>query len=77
MVEKEILLLRRARIMTKQSFQNRIRTGGSLVRRSKASTALDSSRGGAYDEIEFKPVTGVLTDTSIGIEDTKISKHFR
>lgn len=60
--------------MTKQSYQNRIKTGGSLVRRSKASTAFES--GG--EDSELKPIVrGVLTDSSLGQEDPKITRHFR
>lgn len=59
--------------MTKQSYQNRIKTGGSLVRRSKASTAFESG-----EDSELKPIVrGVLTDSSLGQEDPKITRHFR
>jgi hypothetical protein len=72
-VENEIMLLRKARQMTKQSYQNRIKTGGSLVRCSKASTGLDSG-----EDSELKPIVrGVLTDSSLGHEDPNITRHFR
>jgi hypothetical protein len=35
-VDEEIMLLRKARQMTKQSYQTRIRTGGSLVKQGVA-----------------------------------------
>ncbi len=42
------------------------------MRRSKASTAMESG-----EESDGKPVVrGVLTDTSIGIEDPNITRHF-
>lgn len=62
-VDQEIMLLRKARQMTKQSYQNRIKNGGSLLKKAKQQYV----HGGGYCDnsinlTDLNPIAGVITD---------------
>lgn len=54
MVDDEIILLKRARLMTKHAYQTRIRTGGSLVYPPKVGMP-------ETPPPEIKPIIGLVT----------------